>query len=263
MSGILNDLLHIETSKSGDLQSLLDRFNLLSQNILSKNETTDIFSAVTEMPSNNVESADLSHLFGGIDLLSQSVLNSELKNQDATEQRTNDLIAINDVLSLLEKVGNLSDTIINTNVSTTTELDKITDKPVIIDETTTNNKSEGTEDLFSFLNTLNDLSQALENIKQGMTSEEFDDTSKAPSTTTTDETTASVPLFDYLNPDGIFGMPFTTTSTPTTAITTPATTTSTPIPDTTTLEKSGNYFLHPTIISLAKVNLWLYQMKSM
>ena len=118
-------------------------------------------------------------------------------------------------------------------MTTTIELDKITDKPV--DETTSNNKSDTTDDLFSFLNTLDDLSQALQNIKQGMTSEEFDDTTKAPSTTTTDETTASVPSFDFLNPFGIFGVP-------TTATTTPATTTTTPIPDTTTLEKSGIFF---------------------
>ena len=220
----------METSKSGNLQSLLDRFDELSQNILSENETTTILSAVTEMPNKNIESPDLS----GFNFLSQHVLDTEPKN--GTEPKISDnLIAINDVLNLLDKVGNLSNTIINTNVTTATELDKITKKPAAKDETTTNNKSETTDDLFSFLNTLDGLSQALEKIKQGMTSEELDDTTKVPFTITTDETTASMPIFDFLNPLGIFGIPTTTT-------TTPATTTTTPIPDTTTLEKSGNFF---------------------
>jgi len=205
----------------------------LSQNILSENETTTILSAVTEMPNKTIELPDLS----GFDFLSQHVLD--------TDPRTSEnLIALNNVLNLLDKVGNLSNTIINTNVTTATELDKITKKPAVIDETTTN-KSETNDDLFSFLNTLNDLSHALQNIKQGMTSEEFDDTTKAPSTTTTDETTASVPSFDFLNPIGIFGIPTTTTPISTTTTTTIASTTTTLIPATTTLEKSGNmFFIH-------------------
>jgi hypothetical protein len=229
----LNDLLHLETSKSGELQFLLDRFNELSQNILSENETTTILSAVTEMPNKTIELPDLS----GFDFLSQHVLD--------TDPRTSDnLIALNNVLNLLDKVGNLSNTIINTNVTTATELDKITKKPAVIDETTTNNKSETNDDLFSFLNTLNDLSQALQNIKQGMTSEEFDDTTKAPSTTTTDETTAGVPDLSFLNMLG-FGIPTTTTPISTTTTTTIASTTTTLIPATTTLEKSGNmFFIH-------------------
>ena len=209
---------------------------------MSENETTTISSEVTEMPNKTIESPDLS----GFNFLSQHVLDTEPK--EGTEPRTLDnLIALNDVLNLLDKVGNLSNTIINTNVTTDTELDKITKKPAVIDETITNNKSETNDDLFSFLNTLDDLSQALQNIKQKMTSDELDDTTKALfATTKTDETTAGVPNLDFLNILD-FGIPTTTTPISTTTTTTIATTTTTLIPATTTLEKSGNMFFIYTI----------------